>query len=455
MNSLREKTYLFVISVQIFLLCFETNYMIKKCLYNKCGDDLNRELCIVHNVNFRNPTNILDSSSNIDWPNGIDTHFSGKSFREVPMNLEFEIGAYFFDDNKTNCKNWAVVTTIFKPSESVRYIVKNTSWCLVVVADIQTQSRESYMTELGGKGENVVFLEPDDHGKLYPAISNTLPWKHFGRKNIGYIYAIHHGAEYIWDFDDDNVGLIDTGMLTLKTNFKYHIPCSGLSKPMINPYPYFGVNETYSWPRGFPLEEIRNPAVTPDLCQSNASLAIGVIQSLANKQPDVDAIYRLTRDNPFDFKATLETHLPLIIPKGVFTPFNAQATLWAKPAFLYLPLPISVDGRVTDIWRSYFAEYFFHRHDIKLIFSPPYVRQDRNPHNLLKDLNAENDLYMRSNMLINILSELLNNHISLGLQLLYDELYKRGYIELEDLKFIRAWVKTVEAIYAKRNDIEF
>ncbi|KAL3858123.1 hypothetical protein ACJMK2_012734 [Sinanodonta woodiana] len=433
MNSLREKTYLFVISVQIFLLCFETNYMIKKCLYNKCGDDLNRELCIVHNVNFRNPTNILDSRSNIEWPKGIDTHFSGKSFREVPMNLEFEKGAYFLDDNKMN--------------------FKNTSWCLVVVADIQTQSRESYMTELGGKEANVVFLEPDDHGKLYPAISNTLPWKHFGRKNIGYIYAIHHGAEYIWDFDDDNMGLIDLDMFAAKTNFKYNIPCSGLSKPMINPYPYFGVKETYSWPRGFPLEEIRNPAVTPDICHSNASLTIGVIQSLANKQPDVDAIYRLTRDNPFDFNATVESQLPLIIPNAVFTPFNAQATLWAKPAFLYLPLPISVDGRVTDIWKSYFAEYFFHRLDIKLIFSPPYVGQDRNPHNLLKDLKAENDLYMRSNMLINILSELLNNCNSLGLQNLYDELYKRGYIELEDLKFIRAWVKTVEAIYAKSNDI--
>jgi hypothetical protein len=32
-----------------------------------------------------------------------------------------------------------------------------------------------------------------------------LPWKHFGRKNVGYLCAISHGAEMIWDFDDDNV----------------------------------------------------------------------------------------------------------------------------------------------------------------------------------------------------------------------------------------------------------
>ncbi|KAK3595731.1 hypothetical protein CHS0354_025355 [Potamilus streckersoni] len=408
------------------------------------------ESLLAKNVHTGNPVYILDWRSKLELPNSKVTLFSRKSYRGVPMNLEIEKEVYFIDDNKTNCEKWAVVTTIFKPSESVRYIIKNPNWCMVVVADIQTQSKESYIAELGYKGENVIFLEPDDHAKLYPAISNALPWKHFGRKNIGYIYAIHHGAEYIWDFDDDNIGIIDLEMLRANTNPWYLTPCSELSTPLINPYPYFGVNETYSWPRGFPLEEIRNPAVTPELCQTNVSLTIGVIQSLANKQPDVDAIYRFTRDNPFNFKAILESHLPLIIPKGVFTPFNAQATLWAKPAFIYLLLPISVDGRVTDIWRSYIAAYFFHKHDIKLIFTPPYVLQDRNPHNLLKDLRAENDLYMRSNVLINLLSELSNTHRFLSLQQLYEELYKRGYIESEDLKFIRAWIKTVEAIYVKR-----
>ena len=27
----------------------------------------------------------------------------------------------------------------------------------------------------------------------------------FGRKNIGYLYAIANGAAVIWDFDDDNI----------------------------------------------------------------------------------------------------------------------------------------------------------------------------------------------------------------------------------------------------------
>ncbi|KAK3577024.1 hypothetical protein CHS0354_003093 [Potamilus streckersoni] len=444
MNSLREKKYVLVIVVLASFLLYQTYYHIKRFGYQTCMMDQNVESICTNNLHIGNAVQNLDKIKLLDLKR---TLFSGQPFRKVPTNLEFDKDVYFVHDNKKNCKHWAVVTTIFKPSESVRNIVENPKWCVVIVADRQTQSRFSYMSELGYKGENFVFLEPDDHERLYPTISKALPWKHFGRKNIGYIYSIHHRAEYICDFDDDNVGLINLTMITAKTNYSYLIPCPGWSATMINPYPYFGVDETYSWPRGFPLEEIRNPIVTPLLCKSNVSMTIGVIQSLANKQPDVDAIYRLTRDNPFDFKATLKSHQPLMLPRGSYTPFNAQATLWAKAAFLYIPLPISVDGRVTDIWRSYFAEYFFHKENINLIFSPPYVRQDRNPHNLLKDFDAENDLYMRSKVLINLLSELSSTNSSLGLQQLYEELYKRGYIESEDVKFIHAWVKTVEAIF--------
>ena len=34
----------------------------------------------------------------------------------------------------------------------------------------------------------------------------------------------------------------------------------------------------------------------------NNSITFGVLQSLADIQPDVDAIYRLTRETPFNFK---------------------------------------------------------------------------------------------------------------------------------------------------------
>jgi len=40
-----------------------------------------------------------------------------------------------------------------------------------------------------------------------------LPWNQFGRKNVGHLYAILHGATTVWDFDDDNELLVPAGDL--------------------------------------------------------------------------------------------------------------------------------------------------------------------------------------------------------------------------------------------------
>ena len=41
----------------------------------------------------------------------------------------------------------------------------------------------------------------------------------------------------------------------------------------------------------------------------------------------------------------------------------------------------AVHGRVSDIWRGYFAERIFHDLELKTVFTAPRVDQFRNPHN--------------------------------------------------------------------------
>lgn len=41
----------------------------------------------------------------------------------------------------------------------------------------------------------VVYLTPSDQEALPYRITDLIPWNHAGRKNIGYLYAIHHGAK--------------------------------------------------------------------------------------------------------------------------------------------------------------------------------------------------------------------------------------------------------------------
>ena len=47
-------------------------------------------------------------------------------------------------------------------------------------------------------------MSRDDQIKLNDEFVDALPWNSFGRKNVGYLFAIAHGAKVIWDFDDDN-----------------------------------------------------------------------------------------------------------------------------------------------------------------------------------------------------------------------------------------------------------
>ena len=67
-----------------------------------------------------------------------------------------------------------------------------------------------------------------------------------------------------------------------------------------NPYPLLGAPTKPCWPRGLPLHMIHDEVTNKSLLLNNPA-KFGVLQSLADIQPDVDAIYRLTKDTPFNF----------------------------------------------------------------------------------------------------------------------------------------------------------
>ena len=54
-------------------------------------------------------------------------------------------------------------------------------------------------------GQNVIFLSDEDQMKMKIEFVKSIPWHSFGRKNVGYLFAIANGAKSIWDFDDDNI----------------------------------------------------------------------------------------------------------------------------------------------------------------------------------------------------------------------------------------------------------
>ena len=217
------------------------------------------------------------------------------------------------------CRRWAVLTTIWEPSEAVRRQVKLHNWCLVIVSDRKTPAPyETGWVEGEGNGEVVVLTTKVQETMDSPFV-HTIPWSHFGRKNIGYLYAIMHGASVIWDFDDDNMlkfwipgaapakapsldAVVDIMAGNEATGVDVIQP-QGHNWPTYNPYPVLGAPNLPSWPRGLPLADIKkeqcsNTTVTHTQLPVKS---IAVLQSLAEVQPDVDAIYRLTMSMPRPF----------------------------------------------------------------------------------------------------------------------------------------------------------
>ena len=358
------------------------------------------------------------------------------------------------------CERWAVMTTIFDVSDAVRRQVKLRNWCLVVIFD--KRSAETYNTGwMPGEGNDaVVFLRPDDQVIMGNAFIDALPWNHFGRKNIGYLYAIMHGAKVIWDFDDDNAlkfwipgaappgaPSIDDAIPESEEQAIDVLQPKDHNWPTYNPYPTLGAPNLPSWPRGLPLDDIKvsNCSDTPLQRTIIKGGSIGVLQSLADYQPDVDAVFRLTMPIPFFFTLTkVDKHL--MIPKGSLTPYNAQATLHFSAGFFGLFLPITVSGRVTDIWRSFIAQRLFW--DVGLQFgfiARPLVVQDRNVHSNIGDLGSEWDLYIKGKPLM----EFLQNWKGKGRTIverteeLWIALYERQYVELRDVELVQLWLQTL------------
>lgn len=355
------------------------------------------------------------------------------------------------------CPRWAVVTTIFSPSHLIKQLASLDKWCLVVVGD--KKSNDILWSSFVSKAHNSsVYLSESAQRKLPYSLVGHTPWNHFGRKNIGYLYAIHHGAEVIWDTDDDNQ-LNHPELLNVLENettmSTTPIKTVGSHHHLWNPYPEFRLKSASSnqkdgrsWPRGFPLSYVKDDASNEvETFSTTVTSSIGVFQSLADNDPDVDAIYRLTQPLPLFFNRSTEPIL--VLPNGRVAPFNAQATFWKSNSFWALYLPTTVHGRVSDIWRSYFAQCLMHKFGLYVAFMNPLVTQFRNVHSYTADLQAEIPLYTKTEELtlwLKSWNSSLPNDISKNIEQLYKDLYEIGVIEIEDVLTIISWLTDLKSI---------
>jgi len=129
-------------------------------------------------------------------------------------------------------------------------------------------------------------------------------------------------------------------------------------------------------------------------------------------------------------------------------PHNAQATL-ERNAFLTLLLPMTVHGRVSDIWRSYIAQRVLRASGLRWGFHRADVVQDRNAHSLLGNFSVELPLYETASEFVRVVDEVLlapGASMPAMLEQIYSALYE--LLGIDNVFALQHWVQATRALAA-------
>jgi hypothetical protein len=223
----------------------------------------------------------------------------------------------------------------------------------------------------------------------------------------------------------------------------------------VNPYEKFALTpDQVIWPRGFPLDLVKGPPGIVGTLKREPRRSVSVVQFLQDENADFDAIFRLTHTIPKEFSQTAK--MCYAIDAFAFAPANAQSTLFAADAFEGLLMPMSVNGRVADIWRSYIFQFLNRGPDRRLAFCPSIVKHVRNPHDLTGDFNAELPLYQMAGALLEYINEAaLDTRSRLDrLKDIYVRLYEAEILDITDVELVDRWIYDLREI-GKRVGIRF
>ena len=331
----------------------------------------------------------------------------------------------------SKCQFFGVVTTINPPTVAIeRLITINPElWCVVIVGDknghknyvpfssMTAETESSASANEGGSSspssssdtKNYIYLSLEDQQKLIKHFSllNHLSVNHISRKIIGYLYAMLYHPQMIYDFDDDysilsmkkNNNIFHNNLFSLKqetssdggniegTDYLVANELLHYNHTVLNIFPLLGSNIHPSWPRGFPinyLKETDSSSLDHSIDPDNTATAtptpltlekremkkqqIGIIHSVTHHFPDVDIIYKMIMPLPISFP--LRGHLPVLLPSlsvslpeaitPVYAPFNSKSTFFFPSTYWSLFLPLSINNHMIDIYRAYIVERILH-----------------------------------------------------------------------------------------------
>jgi hypothetical protein len=326
----------------------------------------------------------------------------------------------------------AVTTIADQFAPGIQKLFKLAEICsaeLVIIGD-----RKSPNWDVGKLPSFVHYFSAEAQIKKWPTLANLLPYNHYARKNLAYLWAMEHGVSVLLDTDDDNSSEIDVFAVSEQ---KYRVIQSDVE--WVNVYAYFEGKGI--WPRGLPLDEAMRPLSPTVEMQGNFEWSC--FQSIVDGDPDLDAVGRMLYPHSHFFAAKS----PLLLNRMNFCPTNSQATLWKEPLLPLLYLPVTSSFRMTDIWRGIILSGFTREANLNTVFGKLGFQQDRNVHDLISDFLDEVSGHV-SNRLIKKLSDdiwritpdILENWKT-ALTSIYLELLAKGLVESLEINCLDEFTK--------------
>jgi len=327
-----------------------------------------------------------------------------------------------------------VITSINKPNKVIK---KYYSLCnkndvnFIIIGDKKTPNYPNQYN----------FYNLNSQKNFNFTLNKSLPINSYSRKNIGYLVAMKNKSNIIIETEEEK-----KTKKTKKQKIELKKKIKVLSGPKwINIFKIFQKkNDNIIWPRGFPLDEINNfhkIKITKKLITSP------IQQRLCDGNPDVDAIYRLTKKNKFhNFKKK-----NYALNNKSICPFNSQNTVWHEQCFPIMYLPTYCTMRATDIWRGFIALRILKNYNWNLSFLNSTVIQNRNVHDLLDDFNLEIPVYKNAK----ILNDTINNvklsnkkdHMLINFFRCYKQLVDKKILEKKELELVYKWTNDISKIY--------
>lgn len=272
-------------------------------------------------------------------------------------------------------KKAIVCTTVNPPTKALKNFMaacKKEGWRLFIVGD-QRSPHEDYIT-LDQGYDYVTYLSPEKQEEISKKLSDLIGWNCIQRRNFGFIAAYRWGAEVIATVDDDNIPCEKWGKNVKVGEFREVLTYdtkTELFDPLSPIYPHL-------WHRGFPIQLLDERKIS---FQKLVKRHVLVQADLWDGDPDIDAVCRITLAPQVKDVATVTPYT-----SNKMMPFNSQNTFLHRDCFpTYFLFPHI--GRMDDIWASYYLQSRFPNSNV--VFAKASVYQERNEHDLTKDLENE------------------------------------------------------------------